>query len=197
MLVNMEVVGVRIEMPSNQPIVLLKEIEGSRFLPIWVGAVEATAIAFAHPAFAVFVEQHDAAVGSELRHFLVATDTFITPDVFRDFAADPAHRTDELRVGALHARDEHLEVGEVGGEISSDGSAPVADSGGVATDAHAGGFDLHDRLLELIVAHGRAGELLAIEEAELEGLPAEGLMSGNLAVDVVGGFVGEAGEGEG
>ena len=42
----MEVVGVRIEMPSNQPIVLLKEVDGSRFLPIWVGAVEATAIAF-------------------------------------------------------------------------------------------------------------------------------------------------------
>jgi hypothetical protein len=34
-------------MPSNQPIVLLKEIDGVRFLPIWVGAVEATAIAFA------------------------------------------------------------------------------------------------------------------------------------------------------
>ena len=47
MLIAMEVVGVRIEMPSNQPIVLLKESEGSRFLPIWVGAGEATAIAFA------------------------------------------------------------------------------------------------------------------------------------------------------
>ena len=47
MMVNMEVVGVRIEMPSNQPIVLLKEVDGTRFLPIWVGAVEATAIAFA------------------------------------------------------------------------------------------------------------------------------------------------------
>ena len=43
----MEVIGVRVEMPSNQPIILLKEIDGSRFLPIWVGAVEATAIAFA------------------------------------------------------------------------------------------------------------------------------------------------------
>ncbi|MFM6841818.1 MAG: bifunctional nuclease family protein [Candidatus Planktophila sp.] len=42
-----EVVGVRIEMPSNQPIVLLKEVEGTTFLPIWVGSVEATAIAFA------------------------------------------------------------------------------------------------------------------------------------------------------
>jgi bifunctional DNase/RNase len=47
MLIPMEVIGVRVEMPSNQPIVLLKEIDGSRFLPIWVGSVEATAIAFA------------------------------------------------------------------------------------------------------------------------------------------------------
>jgi len=47
MLIPMEVVGVRVEMPSNQPIVLLKEIDGSRFVPLWVGTVEATAIAFA------------------------------------------------------------------------------------------------------------------------------------------------------
>lgn len=46
-MIPVEVVGVRVEMPSNQPIVLLKEIDGVRFLPIWVGAVEATAIAFA------------------------------------------------------------------------------------------------------------------------------------------------------
>jgi bifunctional DNase/RNase len=45
-----DVVGVRVEMPSNQPIVLLKEITGERYLPIWVGAVEATAIAFAQQA---------------------------------------------------------------------------------------------------------------------------------------------------
>ena len=44
---QMDVVGVRVEMPSNQPIVLLREIEGERYLPIWIGAVEATAIAFA------------------------------------------------------------------------------------------------------------------------------------------------------
>src|SRR3989337_2483591 len=34
-------------MPSNQPIVLLREVSGERYLPIWIGAVEATAIAFA------------------------------------------------------------------------------------------------------------------------------------------------------
>jgi bifunctional DNase/RNase len=44
---QLEVIGVRVEMPSSQPIVLLKESSGKRFLPIWVGAVEATAIAFA------------------------------------------------------------------------------------------------------------------------------------------------------
>jgi bifunctional DNase/RNase len=41
------VVGVRVELPTNQPIVLLKEVDGDRYLPIWIGAVEATAIAFA------------------------------------------------------------------------------------------------------------------------------------------------------
>jgi bifunctional DNase/RNase len=44
---QVEVIGVRVEMPSNQPIILLRESEGARYLPIWVGAVEATAIAFA------------------------------------------------------------------------------------------------------------------------------------------------------
>jgi len=43
----MEVVGVRVEMPTNQPIVLLKEMHGERYLPIWIGMTEATAIAMA------------------------------------------------------------------------------------------------------------------------------------------------------
>jgi bifunctional DNase/RNase len=34
-------------MPSNQPVVLLREAGTSRYLPIWIGTVEATAIAFA------------------------------------------------------------------------------------------------------------------------------------------------------
>lgn len=42
-----DVVGVRVEMPSNQPIVLLHDGDSDRYLPIWIGAVEATAIAFA------------------------------------------------------------------------------------------------------------------------------------------------------
>ena len=45
--VPMELVGVRIELPANQPIVLLREREGTRHLAIFIGAVEATAIAYA------------------------------------------------------------------------------------------------------------------------------------------------------
>lgn len=46
-MLELSLVGVRVELPSNQPIVLLKEVDGDRYLPIWIGAVEATAIAFA------------------------------------------------------------------------------------------------------------------------------------------------------
>lgn len=45
--VPVDLVGVRIELPSNTPIVLLREQGGDRYLPIWIGAGEATAIALA------------------------------------------------------------------------------------------------------------------------------------------------------
>jgi bifunctional DNase/RNase len=44
----MELVGVRVELPSNTPIVLLREMsDPARLLPIFIGAPEATAIAVA------------------------------------------------------------------------------------------------------------------------------------------------------
>jgi len=43
--VEMKLEGVRIEFPSQRPILLLKEKKGNRYLPIWVGAFEASAIA--------------------------------------------------------------------------------------------------------------------------------------------------------
>lgn len=45
--VPMTVTGVRLEMPSNAPLVLLREQAGDRYLPIWVGTVEAMAISSA------------------------------------------------------------------------------------------------------------------------------------------------------
>ena len=44
---EIEFIGVRMEMPSNTPIALLREVGGLRVIPIWIGAVEATAIAYA------------------------------------------------------------------------------------------------------------------------------------------------------
>jgi bifunctional DNase/RNase len=47
-MVEMELVGVRVELPTNTPIVLLRETSGERrMLPIFIGPPEATAIAFA------------------------------------------------------------------------------------------------------------------------------------------------------
>src|SRR5262245_28335314 len=46
-MIRMQLVGVRVEIPTNQPIVLLREAEGERFLPIFIGSPEATAIVHA------------------------------------------------------------------------------------------------------------------------------------------------------
>ncbi len=43
-LIKMSLEGVRIELPSQKPIILLKEEDGNRYLPIWIGPFEASAI---------------------------------------------------------------------------------------------------------------------------------------------------------
>jgi uncharacterized protein len=75
----LDVVGVRVEMPSNQPIVLLREIGGERYLPIWIGAVEATAIAFAQqgvtparPMTHDLMKDLLAALGADLRQIRIS-----------------------------------------------------------------------------------------------------------------------------
>jgi len=78
---QMDVVGVRVEMPSNQPIVLLREIDGERYLPIWIGAVEATAIAFAQQG--------------------VVPARPLTHDLLRDVLTALGHRLSEVRITDL------------------------------------------------------------------------------------------------
>ncbi len=46
-MIPMALMGVRVEVPTNQPIVLLREEGGSRYLPIFIGPPEATAIVYA------------------------------------------------------------------------------------------------------------------------------------------------------
>lgn len=44
-MIEMNIIGVRVELPTNQPLILLKEKKGERVLPIWIGVSEAVAIA--------------------------------------------------------------------------------------------------------------------------------------------------------
>ena len=46
-MIRLSLIGVRVEVPTNQPIVLLREEQGARFLPIFIGSPEATAIVYA------------------------------------------------------------------------------------------------------------------------------------------------------
>jgi uncharacterized protein len=78
---DLEVVGVRVEMPSNNPIVLLREREGGRYLPIWVGAVEATAIAYAQQG--------------------IVPPRPLTHDLLRDILAALGVTVTEVRITAL------------------------------------------------------------------------------------------------
>jgi bifunctional DNase/RNase len=85
----MELVGVRVEMPSSSPIALLREVGGEqRILPIFIGAPEATAIAFA-------LEE-------------VVTPRPMTHDLMRDVLDDLGVSLEkivvtELREGVFHA----------------------------------------------------------------------------------------------
>jgi uncharacterized protein len=78
---DLDVVGVRVEMPSNNPIVLLRERSGDRYLPIWVGAVEATAIAYAQQG--------------------IVPPRPLTHDLLRDVVAALGSEVTEVRITAL------------------------------------------------------------------------------------------------
>ena len=96
-MIELELVGVRVELPQNQPIVLLKETSGDRFLPIWIGAVEATSIAFALQG--------------------VKTQRPMTHDLMKDLLESLAVRVDrivvtELRDGTFYAEIRMTQDGE-------------------------------------------------------------------------------------
>jgi uncharacterized protein len=75
---ELEVVGVRVELPNNQPIVLLRESKGELYLPIWIGAAEATAIAYAQQG--------------------VVPPRPLTHDLFRDVLLALGHQLREVHI---------------------------------------------------------------------------------------------------
>ena len=46
-MIEVEVVGIRLELPANQPVLVLRDLDGTRYLPLWIGNSEATAISLA------------------------------------------------------------------------------------------------------------------------------------------------------
>ena len=102
-MIELELVGVRVELPHNQPIVLLKERTGERFLPIWIGAVEATSIAFALQG--------------------VATARPMTHDLMRDLLASLDVSVDRIVVTQLRERTFYAEI-----QMTQDGETIVVSS---------------------------------------------------------------------
>lgn len=75
---EMRVVGIRVEQPQNQPVLLLRESDGDRYLPIWIGQTEAAAIA---------LEQQGVQPARPLTH-----------DLVKDLIAALGHRLKEVRI---------------------------------------------------------------------------------------------------
>src|SRR4051795_163478 len=104
---ELDVVGVRVEMPSNQPIVLLRERGGDRYLPIWIGAPEATAIAHAQQG--------------------VVPPRPLTHDLLRNVIEALGRRLVEVRIVAIRDNVFHAELVFDGGlTVSSRSSDAIA-----------------------------------------------------------------------
>ena len=100
-------VGVRVEMPSNNPIVLLRERDGDRYLPIWVGAPEASAIAFAQQG--------------------VVPPRPLTHDLLKDVIDGLGRTLEEVRIVAIKENVFHAELVFDGGlTISARSSDAIA-----------------------------------------------------------------------
>lgn len=108
----MDVLGVRVEMPNNQPIVLLRERDGDRYLPIWIGAAEATAIAYAQQG--------------------VVPPRPLTHDLLRNVIDELGHELTRVRIVALRDGAFHavlaLDGGAAGGgtDVDSRSSDAIA-----------------------------------------------------------------------
>jgi bifunctional DNase/RNase len=80
--IRLSLIGVRVEVPTNQPIVLLREDDGTRFLPIFIGSPEATAIVYALQG--------------------METPRPMTHDLFKTVLDGMAVKLDRVEITALH-----------------------------------------------------------------------------------------------
>jgi uncharacterized protein len=96
--IRLSLVGVRVEVPTNQPIVLLREDDGQRYLPIFIGPPEATAIVYALQG--------------------METPRPMTHDLFKNVLDDMAIRLQQVVITELHDGTFYAEI-----ELSGNGNA--------------------------------------------------------------------------
>ena len=96
-MIRLSLIGVRVEVPTNQPIVLLREEEGTRFLPIFIGSPEATAIVYALQG--------------------LATPRPLTHDLFKTVLDDLSVKLDRVEITKLHEGTFYAEI-----ELDRDGA---------------------------------------------------------------------------
>ena len=82
-------------MPDNQPIVLLRERGGERYLPIWIGAPEASAIAFAQQG--------------------VVPPRPLTHDLLKDVLEAFGHQLEQVRITEMRENVYYAELAFAGG----------------------------------------------------------------------------------
>jgi bifunctional DNase/RNase len=95
--IRLSLIGVRVEVPTNQPIVLLREESGTRFLPIFIGSPEATAIVYALQG--------------------METPRPMTHDLFKTVLEDLSAKLGRVEITALHDGTFYAEI-----EIERDGT---------------------------------------------------------------------------
>lgn len=149
-MVEMHLTAVRVELPTNNPVVLLQEIGGARrTLPIFIGAPEATAIAFALQG--------------------VATSRPMTHDLFRDVLTATGVALDRVLITELREGTYYAEL-----HLSQNGQSTVVSarpSDAIALAARLGAPIFAED--ELIDAEGVQLAVDEDDDEEVEGNPDE------------------------
>lgn len=137
----LDVLGVRVEMPTNAPIVLLRERDGDRYLPIWIGAAEATAIAYAQQG--------------------VVPPRPLTHDLLKNVLDELGHTLTRVRIVALRDGVFHAALDVDGGRSGGGTEIESRSSDAIALALRAGAeIVAEDELLD------EAGVAMATEEED-------------------------------
>lgn len=146
-MIEMTVVGIRMDPPQTDPVLLLRETDGKRYLPIWIGQGEATAIAIrlqgiepARPLTHDLIVELLGEVGrsvTEVRITDLQDGTFYSDLVLDDEATVSARPSDSVAVAVrlqipIYADDDVLAEA---GLVIPDDEADTADKGAAGSDA--------------------------------------------------------------